>query len=101
MTIGEAEGSATRRRLAVEKVMLDEELKGRMAPGSLWFPPIELHWHSPSDSGAMLGDNAKAKLLCALDVRGLKDFGDTLTINLLECSLSCGSEQYPLSSFLG
>ena len=32
-----------------------------------------------------------------LDVHGLQCFGDTLKTNLLECSLSCGSERYLVS----
>ncbi|QCE11563.1 hypothetical protein DEO72_LG10g2796 [Vigna unguiculata] len=39
-----------------------------------------------------LDDNTEAEFLFALDVRGLQGFSDTLKIDLLECSLSCGSE---------
>jgi len=33
--------------------------------------------------------------LFAFDVRGLQGFGDTSKVNLLECSLSCGSKHIP------
>ena len=47
---------------------------------------------SPGGLGVVPSDNAIAEWLFALDVHGLQCFGDTLKIDLLECSLSCGSE---------
>ena len=55
----------------------------------------------PGDSRAAPSDNVEARLFYALNVHGLQCFGDTLKIDLLECSLSCGLERYPMSSGLG
>ena len=51
----------------------------------------------PNDSRAVSDDKTKDEWLFALDVCGLQCFGDILKIYVLECSLSCCSEPYPLS----
>jgi len=56
-------------------------------------------WNAVSLGGSRVvsNDNTEAEWLFPLGVFGLHCFGDTLKIDLLECSLSYGSEWYPLN----
>ena len=56
-------------------------------------------WNATSLGGsrATSGNNVGVAYLFALDVRGLQGLDDTLKRDLLECSLSFGSERYRLS----